>query len=81
MSCIIYSIKRSEMLVKHATSGVYVTLVRHFDFNPCWPITAPGTQLSRCLPPHLRKETDPVSETSCFLVPRIPDDGKSPKTH
>jgi hypothetical protein len=25
-------------------------------------------------------ETDPASETSCFLVPRIPDDGKSPKT-
>jgi hypothetical protein len=29
-------------------------------------------------PPYLRTETDPVSETSCFLVPRIPDDGKSP---
>jgi hypothetical protein len=26
---------------------------------------------------HLRTETDPVSETSCFLVPRIPDDVKS----
>jgi hypothetical protein len=25
-------------------------------------------------------EIEPVSETSCFLVPRIPDDGKSPKT-
>jgi hypothetical protein len=25
-------------------------------------------------------ETDPVSETSCFLVSRIPDDGKSPRT-
>jgi hypothetical protein len=24
-------------------------------------------------------ETDPVSETSCFLVPSIPHDGKSPK--
>jgi hypothetical protein len=31
-------------------------------------------------PTHLRMETDPVSETLCFLVPRIPDDGKSPKT-
>jgi hypothetical protein len=30
--------------------------------------------------PHLRMETDPVSETSCFLVSRILDDGKSPKT-
>jgi hypothetical protein len=29
--------------------------------------------------PHLRTETDPVSETSCFLVSRIPDNGKSPK--
>jgi hypothetical protein len=27
-------------------------------------------------PPHLTTETDPVSETSCFLVSRIPDDGK-----
>jgi hypothetical protein len=25
--------------------------------------------------PHLRTETDPVSETFCFLVSRIPDDG------
>jgi hypothetical protein len=34
-----------------------------------------GTQLSRCLPPpHLRMETDPFSETSCFLVRRLPDD-------
>jgi hypothetical protein len=30
--------------------------------------------------PHLRTETDPFSETSCFLVSRIPDDGQSPKT-
>jgi hypothetical protein len=31
-----------------------------------------GTQQSRCLPPsHLRTETDPVSETLCFLVFRI----------
>jgi hypothetical protein len=28
---------------------------------------------------HLRMETDPVSETSCFLVSRIPDDGKVQK--
>jgi hypothetical protein len=31
-------------------------------------------------PPILRMETDPVSEMFCFLVPRILDDGKSPKT-
>jgi hypothetical protein len=37
--------------------------------------------MSRCLPPHphLRTETDPVSEKPCFLVRRIPDDGKSKK--
>jgi hypothetical protein len=28
-------------------------------------------------PPHLRTETDPVSETSCFLFSTIPDDGKN----
>jgi hypothetical protein len=38
-------------------------------------------ELSRCLLPlHLRMETDPVSEASCFLFSRIPDDRKSPKT-
>jgi hypothetical protein len=37
------------------------------------------TQQSRYLPTHLRMETDPVSETSCSLVFRIADDGKSPK--
>jgi hypothetical protein len=31
-------------------------------------------------PPHLRTETDLVSETLCFLVSRIPDDGQSKKT-
>jgi hypothetical protein len=30
-------------------------------------------------PFHLRTETDPVSETSCFLVSRIPDDGEVKK--
>jgi hypothetical protein len=40
-----------------------------------------GMQHSRCLPlPHLRAETDPISETSRFLVCRIPDDGKSQRT-
>jgi hypothetical protein len=29
--------------------------------------------------PHLRTETDPVSETLCFLVSRILDNGQSPK--
>jgi hypothetical protein len=30
-------------------------------------------------PLHLRTETDPVSETSCFLFSTIPDDERSPK--
>jgi hypothetical protein len=30
--------------------------------------------------PHLRTETSSVSETLCFLVFRIPDDGQSPET-
>jgi hypothetical protein len=28
-------------------------------------------------PPHLRTETNAISETLCFLVSRIPDDGRS----
>jgi hypothetical protein len=36
-----------------------------------------GTQQCRCLLPHLRTETDPVSETLCFLVFKIPDDGQN----
>jgi hypothetical protein len=31
-------------------------------------------------PPHLRTETDPVSETMCFLAFRISDDEQSPET-
>jgi hypothetical protein len=31
-------------------------------------------------PPHLRKKTDPVSETLCILVFRILDNGESLKT-
>jgi hypothetical protein len=40
------------------------------------------TQQSRCLPtPHLRTETDAVSETLCsFRSFRVPDDGQGPKT-
>jgi hypothetical protein len=30
--------------------------------------------------PSLRRKTDPVSETLCFPVFRIPDDGQSPET-
>jgi hypothetical protein len=30
-------------------------------------------------PPHLKTETDPVSETLCFLFSRIPDDGQESK--
>jgi hypothetical protein len=31
------------------------------------------------LPPRLKTETDPVSETLCFLFCRNPDDGQSPE--
>jgi hypothetical protein len=31
-------------------------------------------------PHHLMTETDPVSESFCFLCSRIPGDGQSPKT-
>jgi hypothetical protein len=30
--------------------------------------------------PHLRMETDPISEASCYLLSRIMDDGKRPET-
>jgi hypothetical protein len=38
-----------------------------------------GAQLSLVFLTHLRTETDPVSETSCFLFSRMPDDGKVQK--
>jgi hypothetical protein len=31
-------------------------------------------------PSHLRTDTDPVSETLCFLTFRIPDDGQNPES-
>jgi hypothetical protein len=39
-----------------------------------------GTQQSRFLPLHVKTEADPVSETLCFVVFRIPDDGQIQKT-
>jgi hypothetical protein len=41
---------------------------------------APTLQETKILPYHLRTETDPVSETLCFLVCGNPDDGQSPET-
>jgi hypothetical protein len=38
------------------------------------------TQQGRCLPSHLRMETDPVSKTLCSIVFRILDDGQISKT-
>jgi hypothetical protein len=38
-----------------------------------------GSSRVRVFLPHLRVETDPVSETLCFIVSRIQDDGQSPK--
>jgi hypothetical protein len=44
-----------------------------------WLALSRGPKWADVLLPHLRTETDPVSETSCFLVSRIPDEGQSPK--
>jgi hypothetical protein len=58
-------------------------------FNaPCFPITVARVNLTLSkepsrvgLPlPHLSTETDPVSETLCFPVFGILDDGQSPET-
>jgi hypothetical protein len=38
-----------------------------------------ATQQMRYLPPNLRTERNPISETPCFLVFRTSDDGQSPK--
>jgi hypothetical protein len=35
---------------------------------------------TRCLPPHLRTETDPVSETMCSRFFKMPDYGQTSKT-
>jgi hypothetical protein len=40
-----------------------------------------GTQQNRSPSSHMRTETDPVSETLCFLVFIIPDDGQIPQSH
>jgi hypothetical protein len=37
-------------------------------------------ELTPITEPDFRTETDPVSETLCYLVFRIPDDAQSPKT-
>jgi hypothetical protein len=40
------------------------------------------SSIVRCLTsPHLRMETDPVSETLCSLLFRIPDNGQSKKSY
>lgn len=41
-------------------------------------ISFKGIEDGRCPPPHLKAETDLISET-CFLVFKILDDGQSPK--
>jgi hypothetical protein len=41
------------------------------------PLRDPTECVSPC--PHLKPETVPVSETLCFLVFRIPDNGQSPQ--
>jgi hypothetical protein len=60
--------------------------VRGEDTSQLGPLERANLSLSKgpkrvgVFPPHLRTETDPVSETLCFLVSRIPNDGQSPKT-
>jgi hypothetical protein len=45
-----------------------------------WLALSKGPNWVGVFPPHLRMETDPVSEMLCFLVSRILDDGWSPRT-
>jgi hypothetical protein len=52
------------------------------DYWVFWTFPSSGILETRKhdVPPfYLRTETEPVSETSCFLVSRIPDDGKVQK--
>jgi hypothetical protein len=61
----------SETLVDfHWTTNLYVT-----EDKTLQPVCV-------CVFPHLRTETDPVSETLCFslLFRKNPDNGQSPKT-
>jgi hypothetical protein len=57
------------------SSGILKT--RKHSITPVTEVSSfYGTQQSRCLPPHLRTEKGPFSETLCFLVSRILDDGQ-----
>jgi hypothetical protein len=47
------------------------------DYWVFWTFPSSGILETR---KHDVSEIDPVSETSCFLVSRIPDDGKVQKT-
>jgi hypothetical protein len=55
-----------------ASSSILGTIKHDVSENGCFLPQFGGT--------HLRKETDPVPKTSCFIVPSIPDDAKSPRT-
>jgi hypothetical protein len=64
------------------SENVYIfAMMKRITFTPVFEVSSLlGTQQSRSLPPHLKMETDPVSETLCSLVFRILDDERSPKT-
>jgi hypothetical protein len=38
------------------------------------------TKVSNRSPLHLRTEVDPITESLCFIIFRIPNDGQSPET-
>jgi hypothetical protein len=60
-----------------SSSGILKPRTQRFEnwiyFRP--QVRGHQTQQSRCPPPHLRTETDSVSESLCALGFRIPDDG------
>jgi hypothetical protein len=63
----------SNLVLKGSDDGVsYSELLFFFGLGP-----SSGILENR---KHNVSETDPESETLCFLVSRTPDDGQSPKT-
>jgi hypothetical protein len=51
-------------------------LIRGKPFNLSRPFS--GTKQAKCLPPHLRTEAEPVSETLRSLASGIPGNGRNP---
>jgi hypothetical protein len=70
------SCKSHGLILVSGVSSCYVTWVVHW----LRLVLSKGPSRVGFYPSHLRTETDPVSETLCFLAYRIPDDGQSPET-